>query len=774
MKPVTRIAELLDANGPMLGGNLEEALSGQFPGWDYTDFPSKPVDDVLAVHDEVFVRVSWLHGRVFTHRLTEAEADSDLVRTLPDLDIVLNLTTPGGDDWRLTDGTAVLTVIEGEEPEDLEIPEELFDAEIMFSLPSGWLREKGFRAGDLLALRYGPDGWNWEKPTDPGSPDQVVERFWELSANRPVLLDEDVWSLVRETDAFRDPLPPITEIVDAARLEHTPSYAGRPGEKYVEYFTGRTARLLTRAYGLDEAHAHAIALLEFLADDLAEPGAVAHSVLVDSGLPREEVMAALGSNPEFVATWLARMMRLRATGYLAILDWLGEPPRAAAAVVACLRGLALQEQGEFRRAEAEFEKSRRIDPGFRPAMGPLAMFAGLRGDAHGALELHRRSGLEDTDMSRIWQRYVDTTPTARRNDPCPCGSGRKFKQCHLGKTQVPLTDRGFWLSRKMYEFAGMRDPYKLLGLVSVLQDTGMSQAEAMGNPLIYDMVLFEGELLDDFIEEIGPLLPPDELDTAVAWRKWPRSLWEVLEVDPGRGLHLRDVRTGHTIEVVERQGSQSMRVGQYFVTRVAPVGDEYHLHGAVHPVSLVHREMILRAQDDPARDLESLCELYTSYLLPPTIVSGSGEPLTACTALLDPRGDVTVLDDVLELADGDWLDLEGETIRALVRREGEHLRVEAMTTTRFAQCLATIRNALPDAVVLERSEEPVEVPARGSSLRGVVPQPQSLPELSGEETEALAEFVRRHEDRWLDDSIPALSGATPRQAAADPTRRDDL
>ncbi|HIJ21192.1 MAG TPA: hypothetical protein HPP58_09105, partial [Deltaproteobacteria bacterium] len=20
-----------------------------------------------------------------------------------------------------------------------------------------------------------------------------------------------------------------------------------------------------------------------------------------------------------------------------------------------------------------------------------------------------------------------------RNEPCPCGSGRKFKQCHLGK-----------------------------------------------------------------------------------------------------------------------------------------------------------------------------------------------------------------------------------------------------------------------------------------------------------------------------------------------------
>ncbi len=43
---------------------------------------------------------------------------------------------------------------------------------------------------------------------------------------------------------------------------------------------------------------------------------------------------------------------------------------------------------------------------------------------------------------------------------------------------------------------------------------------------------------------------------------------------------------------------------------------------------------------------------------------------------------------------------------------------------------------------------------------------------------ALAEFVRDYEDdyeeKWLDQQIPALAGQTPRQAANDPTRRDDL
>lgn len=39
---------------------------------------------------------------------------------------------------------------------------------------------------------------------------------------------------------------------------------------------------------------------------------------------------------------------------------------------------------------------------------------------------------------------------------------------------------------------------------------------------------------------------------------------------------------------------------------------------------------------------------------------------------------------------------------------------------------------------------------------------------------ALEQFTRTHEQAWLDEPIPALNGATPREAAADPTRRPDL
>lgn len=50
---------------------------------------------------------------------------------------------------------------------------------------------------------------------------------------------------------------------------------------------------------------------------------------------------------------------------------------------------------------------------------------------------------------------------------------------------------------------------------------------------------------------------------------------------------------------------------------------------------------------------------------------------------------------------------------------------------------------------------------------GLGEQPEITPEIAAQIREQLAQ-------RWLADSIPALGGLTPRQAADDPTRRDDL
>jgi len=54
--------------------------------------------------------------------------------------------------------------------------------------------------------------------------------------------------------------------------------------------------------------------------------------------------------------------------------------------------------------------------------------------------------------------YARNRPRAKvvRNDPCPCGSGRKYKACHLGNERHDLVDRSSWLYDKVSRYIRAR------------------------------------------------------------------------------------------------------------------------------------------------------------------------------------------------------------------------------------------------------------------------------------------------------------------------------
>lgn len=80
--------------------------------------------------------------------------------------------------------------------------------------------------------------------------------------------------------------------------------------------------------------------------------------------------------------------------------------------------------------------------------------------------------------------------------------------------------------------------------------------------------------------------------------------------------------------------------------------------------------------------------------------------------------------------------------------------------------LAELGRLDPAMTVLEESRRPISE---------VTPPSRELLEPDDPEMiAAMEEFMRDYETRWLDESIPALNGLTPRQAADDPTRRGDL
>jgi hypothetical protein len=65
--------------------------------------------------------------------------------------------------------------------------------------------------------------------------------------------------------------------------------------------------------------------------------------------------------------------------------------------------------------------------GSRPCRTELIDISHAAG-RHGAVRLLRRGAARSGSVPR--PRFVGPSAKVGRSDPCPCGSGRKFKQCH--------------------------------------------------------------------------------------------------------------------------------------------------------------------------------------------------------------------------------------------------------------------------------------------------------------------------------------------------------
>ena len=88
----------------------------------------------------------------------------------------------------------------------------------------------------------------------------------------------------------------------------------------------------------------------------------------------------------------------------------------------------------------------------------LARYASDRGDAERGLSLLRRAGATaEHDLAVLLERFQPAPrPGLGRNHPCWCGSGRKYKVCHLRRERLPQPPSGpAWLyQRKRGQLSG--------------------------------------------------------------------------------------------------------------------------------------------------------------------------------------------------------------------------------------------------------------------------------------------------------------------------------
>ena len=435
-----------------------------------------------------------LEGRVLTHRLSELEIDHDLVAVVPDFEPVslLSERPPFGS---LGDLGELVDVVAGYDDELLEargVPPEAVPDDLGWLLPAGYLTGLGAVPGRLLAFRVTDAGWSVEL-LDDGELDATetanVAAMLEatLRDDEPDDLGSVFWTaFAADTTLLRRPAAPLAELCDELGVARSGSRVAAPGFDFEQWQLDRRVATISERHGISEDEALTVVLLtrihELSAamldratddvddDELPELGTLARddesgeTTDSDSGgddadgddLDRPVIVAALRflESPDVADALRVETIGSSADGAAALgwfVDWIepSAPPEAHAALC-WLRAKACERLGLVSEAEADLDAALGHDPDWTPALLDLANYASDRGDADGGLALLRRAGASPDDaLAEVLRAFRPRArPELGRNDRCWCGSGRKYKQCHLGREQPPIEERAAWLYQK--------------------------------------------------------------------------------------------------------------------------------------------------------------------------------------------------------------------------------------------------------------------------------------------------------------------------------------
>jgi len=193
-----------------------------------------------------------------------------------------------------------------------------------------------------------------------------------------------------------------------------------------------------------------------------------------------------------------------------------------------------------------------------------------------------------------------------RNDPCPCGSGKKYKKCCLRKEQAasPLSKHP---SKSHHD--------RCVGILDSLQDRIMRFAENAGYfkeikpaQLYYlayidpqgpseldenEFVAFiewfvhdyempeEGRTIAQLYLASQPTLPAEEMQVLRQYQESYISVYRIGEVQPGQGFQAKDLFSEEEFFLSDETLSHRAKPGYIIITRLTEVMGEYHASPAV-------------------------------------------------------------------------------------------------------------------------------------------------------------------------------------------------
>jgi hypothetical protein len=418
--------------------------------------------------------------------------------------------------------------------------------------------------------------------------------------------------------------------------------------------------------------------------------------------------------------------------------------------------------------------------------------------------------------------------TTGRNDPCPCGSGKKYKNCHLRADESAsfsnadraaafhvrdkdLTERIVRFARREFGARWLDGCIAALGI----DPTKIGESDLQ---LVVPLSLYhlreQGHLpVELFMERNRGGITPDDLALLDAQRQAWFSVWEVRSVERGVSLSIEDLLTGETRFVLEKSGSNALVNRDAILARIVDF-EGLSLIAGCHPQPLPPEFAAAWTKDvrkicrfgrgtvpaEKLRDAGVVVRLVAAWNAAaralderplPTLANTDGDPLLLTT---DKYGIVPGKRDEVEsmLAGIEGVQIDEEkrgTTRYTFTRPGNKklkrwentivgfaevsrsaLRIETNSIRRADALRKRIEDACGDII-----EHKGRVHSDPKALIGKEPSKGSTRDETPPELLAhLVKMKQQHMLDWMDESVPALGGLTPRQAASDSKARPKL
>jgi len=293
--------------------------------------------------------------------------------------------------------------------------------------------------------------------------------------------------------------------------------------------------------------------------------------------------------------------------------------------------------------------------------------------------------------------------TPGRNDPCWCGSGKKYKHCHQradeeGASEA-LQKSALWqalsefVSQRKYDLDFRTAAKFFFGADEAPDAEGDAEEQAEFERAL-DYFLFDYPLSDNtrviehFAAERGRMLSPRQRTWLTQWMNGAPALLEIVAVERGVGVQARDLLTNEIIAIRDKAGSETTTRWMIAFARVIQTDDHYELGGAGLNIVPRFRGMLLNyveslraayAMRSPEAPLQEFLRAH-AHLINQYILGDIDAEIRQLPIMLTPEGDVmehaVATYEVLQHADA--------LARLRAAAEFEELETDALDTRTFA------------------------------------------------------------------------------------------